>query len=116
LNIRIRTKFRYHGHEYSSPNELPVEIRAAYQKATVGGAASLNQCLDKIVLNGRELAGDDEASKLYEDIMRVVENNGQVTLPVFAEPFPTRRQIKMILFLLSALGLAAFAIVARTLN
>jgi hypothetical protein len=48
--------------------------------------------------------------------MRVVENNGQVTLPVFAEPFPTKRQIKVILFLLSALGLAAFAIVARSLS
>ena len=116
MNIRIPTKIRYHGHKYSSPNQLPVEVRAAYQKASVGGAASLNQCLDKIVLNGQELAGDDEAPKLYEDIMRVVENNGQVTLPVFAEPFPTKRQINVILFLLSALGLAAFAIVARSLS
>jgi hypothetical protein len=116
VNINVQANFRYHGRELSTPNGLPFEILAAYQKASVGGVASLNQCLDKIVINGHKVAGEDEASKLYDDIMRVVENNGQVTLPVFAEPFPTKRQIKVILFLLSALGLAAFVIVARTMG
>ena len=42
------------------------------------GFGSLNRCLDKIVLNHRRHSGDS----LLDSIMRAVENNGQVTLPV----------------------------------
>jgi hypothetical protein len=114
VKINVRTKIRYNGREYSSPNELPAGVREAYQKAACQ-TASLNQCLDKIVIHSQKPPGEaDEARRLYyEDIMRVVENNGQVTLPIFSEPFPTKRQIKVLLLVLSALGLAALAVVAR---
>ena len=44
--------------------------------AHIAGFGSLNRCLDKIVLNHRR----DES--LLDSIMRAVENNGEVTLPV----------------------------------
>ncbi len=114
MKINVRPKIRYNGQEYSSPNELPVGVREAYQRAACQ-TASLNQCLDKIVIHSQRPPGErDETRRLYyEDIVRVVENNGQVTLPVFSEPFPTKRQIKVLLLVLSALGLAALAVVTR---
>ena len=33
MNVKIKTKIRYKGQEYSDPNQLPPEVRAAYEKS-----------------------------------------------------------------------------------
>ena len=33
MKLNVKTKIRYNGQEYSDPNQLPPEVRAAYQKA-----------------------------------------------------------------------------------
>jgi hypothetical protein len=112
VNINVKTKIRVNGLEYSSPNELPPELREAYLRATMSGSASLNKCLDKIVLDGQELAINSmPARRVYEDIMSVIENNGHVTLPKFSEPLFTSRQIKVALVVVAAVAAAALAVV-----
>jgi hypothetical protein len=110
----LKTKIRFNGQEYSSPSQLPPEVRAAYRQAAMSTAASLNKCLDKIILHGNEIPRDrHNGTRPYEDILSVVENNGHVTLPVSSEPWPTRRQVKVALAVLAAVAAAACAVFAR---
>ena len=53
--------------------------RDALAHAVPAGFFSVNQCLDKIVLHRHD--GRDEAETIAQSILRVVENNGEVTLP-----------------------------------
>jgi hypothetical protein len=117
VKIGVKTKIRFNGQEYSSPRQLPPEVQAAYHQAAMSSSTSLNQCLDKIILHGDEIPSDrSSGSRLYEDILSVVENNGSVTLPVSSEPWPTRRQIKFVLVVLGAAAAAACAIFAKDLS
>ena len=117
MKIGVKTKIRFNGQEYSSPRQLPPEVQAAYRQAAMSSPASLNKCLDKIILRGDENPSDREnAFRLYEDILSVVENNGSVTLPVSSEPWPTRRQIKVALVVLATAAAAAFAVLAKTVS
>ncbi len=114
MNIKLKTKIRYDGREYSDPNELPPEVRAAYDKAMASGAAQT-----KIVVNGQEFADQDEmpddVRKLYDDVLSVIENNGEVTLPVAprSEPLVTKRQLEMILLLAAAVVFGAWLFMAK---
>lgn len=114
MNLGVKRKIRFNGREYSSPVELPPEAQAAYVKATLSGTASLNKCLDKIIVNGNEIPRSGR--RFYDDVMRVVENNGQVTLPISSEPFLTSRQIRMVLAIAVAAAAVVLAVVARTLS
>jgi len=103
VNITLKSKIRYNGQEYSGPNQLPPEVRAAYRKAMRGGGLS-----KKIVINGQELTDqNEEARRLCDDVMSVIENNGEVTLPSCGKPNPllTRRQILFVIIF--ALGIAS---------
>jgi hypothetical protein len=59
----------------------------------------------------------NDVSKLYADIMSVVQHNGQVTLPgvLFSDGFLTNRQERAIGFLLGVLGLIALLKIANRL-
>ena len=114
MNIRFKTKIRYDGREYSDPNELPADVRAAYDKAMAGGAAQT-----KFVVNGQEFANQkempDDVRKLYDDVLSVIENNGEVTLPVAprSEPLITKRQLEMILLLVASAIFGAWLFIAK---
>ena len=56
-----------------------------------------------------------DVSKLYADIMSVVQHNGHVTLPgaSFSDGFLTNRQVRAIGFLLGMLGLIALLKIAN---
>lgn len=115
MNISVKTKVRFNGQEYSSPDQLPPEAQAAYRKACMAGPVSLHQCLDKIVLNGKHIEGNPAAGRrLYEDIMSVVENNGHVTLPVSSEPLLTSRRVKVTLAVLAAATAVAVVLFLRS--
>ena len=115
MNISVRRRIRVNGKEYSSPEEMPPDVRAAYEKAMAPGSPSLSHALDNIVVNGRILSGGSR-EKLYDDIMRVIENNGEVTLPASAHPLLTPRQIKVVVAVAAAIVLGAAAFVAKTIG
>ena len=52
----------------------------ALAHAIPAGVFSLHQCLDKIVLHHRR-KGENQPENLIQSILRVVETNGEVTLP-----------------------------------
>jgi hypothetical protein len=85
----------------------------AHPGALAPGGMSLNECLGKIVLYGKELTGlGRNGDRIYQDIMRVVENNGQVTLPGSVEHRLKSRQIAIgvaVAIALATLALAALA-------
>jgi hypothetical protein len=114
MKIKIKTKIRCDGREYSGPNELPPDVRAAYDKATVSGTAQT-----KIMVNGQEFANQDEMPddirKLYDDVLSVIENNGEVTLPTTprSEPLITKRQLEMILLLVASAIFGAWLFMAK---
>lgn len=115
MKTSLRTKIRYHGQEYSSLEELPAAAREAYRKATASGTVALNHVLDKILLNGHRFDDRGGTRWLYDDVMSVVENNGQVTLPGSSEPFLTKRQIKVVVALAGALAVVGVAVVAKAI-
>lgn len=80
VSIALKSKIRYNGQEYTSPAELPPDVRLAYEKALHDGPTKKN-----FVVNGQSFASEDampgDLRKLCEDVMGVIENNGEVTLP-----------------------------------
>lgn len=114
MKITVGATIRFDGQEYSSPAELPLHAQVAYQEAIAPGGVSLNERLGKIVLYGKELTGfGRRADRIYDDIMRVVENNGQVTLPVSTEHRLNSRQIAIGLAVLVALATLALAALVK---
>lgn len=81
VSITLKTKIRYNGQEYSSPADLPPNVREAYEKALHEGKTVSR----KFVVNGQSFASEDamppDIRKLCDDAMQVIENNGEVTIP-----------------------------------
>src|ERR1700731_632059 len=105
VSVTLKSKIRYNGQDYSSPAELPPEIRAAYEQALHSGAVK-----KKFMFNGEQFADEDamppDVQKLCDDVMGVIENNGEVTIPNGKpEPLLTKREIVVV-------GLFAGGIVA----
>ena len=116
MNIRIQSKIRYNGQEYSSPRDLPVEVRAAYDKAMRAPALV---AANKIVINGQEFANETDMpagqKKLYDDVLALIQDNGEVTLPGArqTEPLLTAGQTRLVLFLVGLLALGALVMLSR---
>jgi hypothetical protein len=96
VSITLKSKIRYNGQEYSSPAELPPEIRMAYEKALHDGAVK-----KRFVFNGEQFANEDEmppdVRRLCDDVMGVIENNGEVTIPNGkTEPLLTKRELAIV--------------------
>ena len=92
MNITIKSKIRYNGKEYSNLGDLPVEARAAYERAMRAGPNVA--VAKKIVVNGREFASKADMpadqKKIYDDVMALIQDNGEVTLPGVRLPEPSR--------------------------
>ncbi len=81
INVNVKTRFRYNGKVYDSLEELPEDVRQAYEKATAGSAAGFPggapAATAKIVFNGTEYESPDamplEVRTLYESVIRAVE-------------------------------------------
>src|SRR5207244_5782903 len=109
VSITLKSKIRYNGQEYSSPAELPPDVRMAYEKALHEGAVK-----KKFVFNGEQFANEEampaDVRKLCDDVMGVIENNGEVTIPngEKSEPLLTKREILIVA--LFAGGIAALVL------
>jgi hypothetical protein len=106
VKTNVKTKIRYNGKEYSSPEELPAEVRAAYYKAMADDAVRR-----KVVINGQEFATQNEmpadVRKLYDDVLSVIENNGEVTLPSEEKPERLLTKRELLVVIVFALGIAS---------
>jgi hypothetical protein len=96
VSITLKSKIRYNGQEYSSPAELPPDVRMAYEKALHDGAVK-----KKFVFNGEPFANEEamppDIRKLCDDVMGVIENNGEVTIPNGkSEPLLTKPEIAVV--------------------
>ena len=97
VSVTIRSKIRYNGQEYATSAELPPEVRAAYERALHDGAVH-----KRFVLNGHPIASEVEMRadfcKICDDVMNVIENNGEVTIPngERAEPWLTKKEVALI--------------------
>jgi hypothetical protein len=98
------------------------DVRAAYEKAMRGDArlTSNTRMKRKFVVNGQQFAGEDEmpadVRKLCDDVMGVIENNGEVTLPNSRgqEPLITKRQLLSVVLVVGVL--LAVALVALAMR
>src|SRR2546429_5893546 len=109
VSITLKNKIRYNGQEYSSPAELPPEVRMAYEEALHDGAMKR-----KFVFNGQQFADEEamppDVRKLYDDVMGVIENNGEVTIPNGKpEPLLTKREITLVAALTGGIVALVFA-------
>jgi hypothetical protein len=81
VSITLKSKIRYNGKEYSSPAELPPDVRLAYEQALHEGVTIKK----RFVVNGEQFTSEEamppDVRKLCDDVMSVIENNGEVTLP-----------------------------------
>jgi hypothetical protein len=73
MKIDLKTNITYKGQQYSSVEELPQEVRAAYEKAMASaGGASFST---KIIFNGQEYASLDQMPaaqrKLYQYALKL---------------------------------------------
>jgi hypothetical protein len=80
VSVTLKSKIRYNGQEYSRPSELPPDVRMAYERALHDGAAKR-----KFVVNGQSFASEEampaDLRKLCDDVMDMIESNGEVTIP-----------------------------------
>ena len=109
VSITLKTKIRYNGQEYSSPADLPPDVRLAYEKALREVPLKT-----KFVINGEQFANESgmpaDVRKLYDDVMGVIENNGEVTIPNGKrEPLLTKREITLIAALTGGIVALVFA-------
>ena len=100
MKINIKTKIKYKGQEYSSVEELPPEVRAAYEKAMATGGASFST---KIVFNGQEYASLDQMPaaqrQLYEIALKLSQDTEAIAPARKADSaaLPTNRQRQLVL-------------------
>ena len=97
VSVTIKTKIRYNGQEYASPAQLPPEVRAAYESALHDGNAR-----KRLVFNGHVFANEADmpvdARRLCDDVMKVIESNGEVTIPngERVEPLLSKKEIAIV--------------------
>ena len=82
VNFNVKRKFIVNGKEYTSVEEMPPELREAYEKTVRSGAGVRIEkpqvsMESKIVFNGQEYSNfnamPEEARKVYQSVMKSVE-------------------------------------------
>jgi hypothetical protein len=84
INFNVKTKIKINGKEYSSPEEMPPDIRSLYEKAIAnrgGSSANIQSTTNsKIVFNGQTFNNRDEmpadVRKIYDSVMTSLDKNG----------------------------------------
>jgi hypothetical protein len=99
VSITLKSKIRYNGQEYASPAELPPEVRLAYEKALHDGG--VKRRFTKFTINGQHFESEDampaDIRKLCDDVIGVIENNGEVTIPNGkSEPLLTKKELVIV--------------------
>ncbi len=76
IQVNIRRRITVNGKEYGSVDEMPVDLREAFEKAMAGGSSAQAR-KTRIVFNGREYDGlaamPAETREAYEKILKAAE-------------------------------------------
>ena len=111
VSITLKSKIRYNGKEYSSPAELPPDVRLAYERALHEGTVIKK----KFVINGEQFTSEEampaDVRRLCDDVMSVIENNGEVTIPTArekSERLLSKREVSIAIAV--GLGIAALVL------
>jgi hypothetical protein len=82
VNVNVKRKFKINGTEYNSIEEMPPDIRSAFEKAMASQAGSSQQINPatmqaKIIFNGTEYQSVDampqDVRQLYEKVLKSAE-------------------------------------------
>ena len=82
VNVNVKRKFKINGKEYNSIEEMPPDIRNAFEKAMASQAGSDHQAnpatmQTKIIFNGTEYQSIDvmpqDVRQLYEKVLNAAE-------------------------------------------
>jgi len=84
IKVKVNWKFKVNGKEYGSVEEMPAEVREAYQKAK--GMSQMRTA--KIVFNSKEYesieAMPEDVRRVYDKVMRAAET-GDISSGVLSE-------------------------------
>lgn len=79
VNVNVKRKYKINGKEYNSIEEMPPDIRAAFEKALASqsGKSDISSQHTKIIFNGIEYENIEEmpqdVSELYEKVLKAAE-------------------------------------------
>jgi hypothetical protein len=79
VNVNVKRKFKINGAEYNSIDEMPPDIRNAFEKAMASQAVTGTPVTThtKIIFNGTEYPGIDampqDVRQLYEKVLKAAE-------------------------------------------
>jgi hypothetical protein len=79
VNVNVKRKFKINGKEYNSIEEMPPDIRSAFEKAMSSQAGTGIQTVTqtKIIFNGTEYQSIDamppDVRQLYEKVLKAAE-------------------------------------------
>ena len=84
VKVEVKWKFKVNGKEYASREEMPENIRHAYDKALAnarsGGSAGPGAPATKIVFNGQEYSSVDsmpaDVRQTYEEVLKYCPRHG----------------------------------------
>jgi hypothetical protein len=84
ININVNRKYKINGKEYNSVEEMPEDIRKAFEKAMISKDGKSSQITanmqNKIMFNGIEYESIDampqDVRQLYKEVMKTVETRG----------------------------------------
>lgn len=136
MNITLKTKIQYNGQEYASPDALPPEIRAAYERtlASAAGPTANREVKTYLSINGQRFSSADEISaaekKLYDDAMQLIRDSEEMKMATGTtteSPCPTtttaqsetdtglltKGQIQLIIFVTGLLLAVALMVLLR---
>ena len=85
VNVNVKRKYKINGKEYNSIEEMPPDIRNAFEKAMASQAGSVNPTVmqTKIIFNGTEYQSIDampqDIRQLYEKVLKAAETGNTST-------------------------------------
>jgi hypothetical protein len=92
ININVKRKYKINGKEYNSIEEMPEDIRKAFEKAMIakGGESSqikTTNIQNRIMFNGIEYESIDampqDVRQLYREVMKTVETEAKSPENIF---------------------------------
>ena len=121
MNVTVKTKIRYKGQEYSSVNELPAEVRSAYEQTLVNGlVGTKNSAINtRLVFNGQQFSSPGEMpaaeKKVYDDVVQLIRDGAdQSATPAPEIGWLMKGQLKVVIVVAGAMLALALVMAARS--
>ena len=117
MSARFSNKIQFNGSEYASAGEMPISVRAAYDRAVAetpvlhSGARLAAKLKAKIIVNDTEFNHPGEMSvehrQLYHEVLAALFPPG-ITISISEAPKIRRKKVPLIAVVVSVLAGAAY--------